>query len=73
MADYIKAEVRAFNVAYLGAQLTGDIVNAMHSRGPGGSVYMDAVRGHIAEVRAQLATIEEALGLTEAAPETEAA
>lgn len=74
MADFIRAECRAYNIALHGAQLTAAIVDAKHTaKGPGGSVYIEAVLSEIAQIRAELATIEEALGLTEAVAEMEAA
>lgn len=74
MADYIRAEIRARAVAEYGAQLVGSIVAARCCENP--YKYPDriiAIREDIANARAQLDIIEEALGLTEAATETEAA
>jgi len=74
MAEFIRAECRAYNVALHGAQLTAAIVDAKHTaKGAGGVIYIEDVVKEIAQIRAELATIEEALGLTTAAPETEAA
>lgn len=65
MADFIKAEVIAVNIATYGAQLAPAIVDAKHTERAGrGGVYFDRIRDDIASIRTSLAEIEAALDLT---------
>lgn len=67
MPNYIAAEVRAYNIATHGAQLSAAIVDLRHSaKTPGASVDVAAVQSEITDLRAILADIESILNLTQA-------